>query len=202
MKNFIKFILPLALVFVFTGCEQSEDPEMLDAIDAKYSMNDGDKMVTLGFNINLFGTYQYQGPDMDKCGPFSPETGGYVLVINTGVGTGTHFKKINAYFEFCVDPFTGTYPENDYLFAYLEDEDGDQLFVEVAGQVLPGRAPGMPDFALSYFKDPFSIIGGTGKFEGASGSGFTNDYNFIAKDGLLHTSHHWKGKITMKKGKK
>lgn len=201
MKNLLKFILPLALVFLFTGCEQAEDPEMLDAVAAKYAMSKEGKMVTLGFNIKLFGTYQYQGPEFDKCGPFSPETGGYVLVINTGKGTGTHFKKVTSYFEFCVNPMTGTYPENDYLIAYLEDEDGDQLFVEVAGQVLPGRVAGMPDFALSYFKDPFTIIGGTGKFEGASGGGFTNDYNFIAKDGLVHTSHHWQGKITMKKGK-
>lgn len=201
MKNLLKFILPLALVFLFTGCEKVDDPEILDGVAAKYSMNDGDKMVTLGFNIKLFGTYEYQGPDMegDKCGLFQDT--GFALVINTGVGTGTHFKKVTSYFEFCVNPNTGTYPENDYLYAYLEDEDGDQLFVEVAGQVLPGRAPGMPDFALSYFKDPFTIIGGTGKFEGASGGGFTNDYNFIAKDGLVHTSHHWQGKITMKKGK-
>ena len=201
MKNLLKFILSLTLVFSFTACDQAEDPDLIDGVAAKYSMSDEDKMATLGFNIKLFGTYEYQGPDFegDKCGLYQDT--GFVLVINTGVGTGTHFKKVTSYFEFCVNPMTGTYPENDYLIAYLEDEDGDQLFVEVAGQVLPGRVAGMPDFALSYFKDPFTITGGTGKFEGASGGGFTNDYNFIAKDGLIHTSHHWQGKITMKKGK-
>ena len=57
----------------------------------------------------------------------------------------------------------------------------------------------MPNYALSYFKDPFEITGGTGRFEGATGGGMTNDYNFVGKDGIVHTSHHWQGTITLKK---
>ena len=97
------------------------------------------------------------------------------------------------YFDFCVDVTDSSYP-NDHIIAYFEDENGDQLFVEVAGFVLPGRLPGMPNYAVSYFKDPFEIIGGTGRFEGATGNGVTNDYN-SSKDPYSH--HHWKGKITL-----
>ncbi|MCX2718898.1 hypothetical protein [Lentiprolixibacter aurantiacus] len=198
MKNLLKFILPLALVFAFTGCEQAEDPEMLDGVSAKYSMSDEGKMVTLGFNVHFTG--DYAAPDhAAECGE------GTFPVKNTGMGTGTHFKTVKSYFEFCVRPTAtgGTYPEG-YIVAYFEDEDGDRLYFDVAGEVIGGRLPGMPSYAISYFKDPFTILDGTGKFEGASGGGFTNDYNFVDTiDGVpvQRTRHHWQGKITMKKGK-
>lgn len=196
----------MGVLALFADCQTPDDNEAYDAIYLKNKTNNirhSGEMRTLGFNVTLYGTYEYQGPDEsgDKCGLF--EDTGLILVRNTGVGNGTHFKKVSSYFEFCVRPVAGgggTYPEG-YMEAYFEDEDGDLLYLEVAGQVFPGRLPGMPSFALSYFKDPFTITGGTGKFEGASGGGFTNDYNYIAKDGMVHTSHHWQGKITMRKGK-
>lgn len=112
-------------------------------------------------------------------------------------GTGTHFGKLTSHFDFCVDFTDSSYP-NGVKEAYFEDENGDRLYVYVAGFVVQGRVPGMPSFAQSYFKDPFEIIGGTGRFEGATGSGITNDYNSYKDD---YSHHHWQGKITMKKGK-
>lgn len=201
MKNLLKFILPLALVFVFTGCEQSEDPEMIDGVSAKYVTSNGDKMVTLGFNVHFIGDYAIP-EHAAECGE------GTFPVKNVGTGTGTHFKTVKSYFEFCVRPTDtgGTYPEG-YILAYLEDEDGDRLYVDVEeGEVIGGRLPGMPSYALSYFRDRFTFVPemSTGKFEGATGEAFTNDYNFIDMiDGepVQRTSHHWQGKITMKKGK-
>lgn len=194
MKTLVKFILALAVIGFFTACNSSGDFNFED--DPSFKHHE-DKMVTLGFNVLLYGTYQ-DVPENDDC----PGLG---KVINTGEGTGTHFKKVTSYFEFCVKPTVpggGTYPEG-YIDAYFEDANGDRLFVEVSGEVFVGRVPGMPSYALSYFKDPFTITGGTGKFEGASGSGYTNDYNFFDKkdDGNVHTSHHWQGTITMRKGK-
>ena len=207
MKTLFQWVLGMGALLLLTACETSNENEVYDAVYLKNKASNNElasEMKTLGFNVTLYGTYEYQGPDMsgEKCGLF--EDTGLVLVRNTGVGNGTHFKKVRSFFEFCVRPVAGgggTYPEG-YIDAYFEDEDGDLLFLEVAGQVFPGRLPGMPSFALSYFKDPFTITGGTGKFEGASGDGFTNDYNYRANDGMVHTSHHWQGTITMKKGKK
>lgn len=195
MKTLGKFILALAVIGFFTACNSSADFDFED--DPSFKHHE-DKMVTLGFNVVFTGTYQAPPDSEEPCGP------GLGRVHNTGEGTGTHFKKLTSYFDFCVQPTVpggGTYPEG-YIEAYFEDTNGDQLFVKVSGEVFVGRVPGMPGYALSYFKDPFTIEGGTGKFTGATGSGYTNDYNYFdKKDGQVHTSHHWQGTITMKKGK-
>jgi len=46
------------------------------------------------------------------------------------------------------------------------------------------------------FMDPFEITGGTGQFEGATGSGMTESYVNMTT-GI--TDHVWTGKITIKK---
>ena len=70
--------------------------------------------------------------------------------------------------------------------------------MSVEGAVLPGRLDDHPEEVVSYWRDPFVILGGTGRFEDASGGGMTDDYN-SSEDNNSH--HHWVGTITMKKGK-
>ena len=190
MKTISKILFLMVLFGFVTGCDRSDDLEFYNATSSK---NDLEKNLTIGFNLVFTGTYDLTAPDLDKCGSFLP----YINVINNGEGTGTHFGKLTSHFDFCVDVRDSSYP-NAFEEAYFEDENGDRLNVYVGGFVLPGRMPGMPSFAISYFKDPFLITGGTGRFEGATGSGMTNDYN-SAKDEFSH--HHWTGKITLKKAK-
>lgn len=191
MKNNLKFVAMLFAFVCISGCENNGNMELDDPLLEKHHENG---TVTMGFNLVFTGVYEYQGPNEGKCGPFPP----YFNVINKGEGTGTHFGKVKSHFDFCVDYTNASYP-NGFEVAYFEDESGDQLFVYVEGFVLPGRVSGMPSYATSYFKDPFTITGGTGKFEGATGSGYTNDYN-SDKDAYSH--HHWTGKITLKKKNK
>lgn len=195
MRALAKFILAFAVIGFFSACNSTDDFEIENDPAFKHHEN---KMVELGFNVVFTGEYQSIGLDAQNC----PGLG---KVINTGEGTGTHFKKLTSYFEFCVNPSDGTYPYG-YIDAYFTDQDGDILYLDIeSGQVLPGRVPGIPNYGVSYFKDEFTITGGTGKFEGASGGGVTNDYNFpVEEDGYIYptkTRHHWKGTITMKKGK-
>lgn len=193
MKKLLTIILTFCFLAIFTGCEQTDDQLLENPTSLKYQEA---QMRTLGFNLVFKGNYEFPTHGAECAEGTFP-------VRNAGEGTGTHFKKLSTVFEFCVKPTgpgSGTYPEG-YFNAYFEDENGDRLFVDVSGEVFAGRVPGMPNYAISYFKDPFFIIGGTGKFEGATGHGYTNDYNFINKDGVQQTSHHWQGKIKMRKGK-
>ena len=183
----LSFLLSLSLLFLFSCSIDEIDTN--EQLNTDYSKKDQKETLTLGFNLVFTGTYDYIGPS-DNCP-------GMVIVKNNGEGTGTHFGKLSSHFEFCIGPGS-TYP-NGYIDAYFEDENGDRLNVYVEGAVLGGRVPGMPNFANSYFKDPFEIIGGTGRFEGATGSGMTNDYN-SDKDPYSH--HHWQGKITLKSKQK
>ena len=185
MKALLKIFFFMAVISLVAGCESTDVVDLENDSLSKIEMA---KSRTMGFNIVFTGNYDFTGPD-PICGDFPP----LIRIINTGEGTGTHLGKFTVYFDFCVDVTDSSYP-NDHIIAYFEDENGDQLFVEVAGFVLPGRLPGMPNYAVSYFKDPFEIIGGTGRFEGATGNGVTNDYN-SSKDPYSH--HHWKGKITL-----
>ena len=198
MKKLLRIILAMAVIGFFTACSGTDDFE-LENLDA--FKHHEEKELTLGFNALFIGDYQF--PDFDPA--LCPDL---VQVKNTGVGTGTHFKTLKSYFEFCVQPVApedgggGTYPEG-HMIAYFEDENGDKLYIKIdGGRVYGGRVPGMPSYALSYFKDYFEFDGGTGKFEGASGSGYTNDYNFIDKKlGIQRTSHHWQGTLTLIKKK-
>ncbi|MCK5401928.1 MAG: hypothetical protein KAJ28_09875 [Flavobacteriaceae bacterium] len=189
MKILLKTFFLMAVFSLVAGCDRTDD---LEFDNASLSNNDFKKNINMGFNLVFTGTYDLTAPDLDKCGSFPP----MINVINNGEGTGTHFGKLTSHFDFCVDVRDSSYP-NAFEEAYFEDENGDRLYVYVEGFVLPGRVPGMPNFANSYFKDPFVITGGTGRFEGATGSGMTNDYN-SSKDPFSH--HHWKGKITLLKG--
>jgi hypothetical protein len=63
---------------------------------------------------------------------------------------------------------------------------------------MEGRLSDRPSYVIEYWRDPFVILGGTGRFEGATGGGMTDDYN-SALDPYSH--HHWNGTITMVKGK-
>jgi len=153
--------------------------------------------VTVPFKADFVGTYMYAGPDA-SCGEWNPDGGVmWGMVINEGTGTGTYIGKFSNYFEFCCEFVSGIYPAN-HMVAYFTAANGDILYVSCAGQVLNGRLDYHPDDVNSYFKDPFVILGGTGKFEGATGSGYTDDYN---RDSYPDNSfHHWKGTITLVKG--
>ena len=85
-----------------------------------------------------------------------------------GEGTGTHLGKLTSTFTFCGDG--GFYSGQGYFVA----ADGDSLFIEIAGQVFVEIPWDPATHYDAYFQDPFSFVGGTGRFEGASGGGMTD----------------------------
>ena len=199
MKTLVKFLFFVACIGLVVACSKSDEviEEMSDA-DLKSAKSE---TVTVGFNAVFTGEYMDgTGPNL-MCGECDPSQGYcWGLVINEGKGTGTHLGKFTHKFEFCCNFMTGEYPgPSEYVEGCFIAENGDMMFVTVAGRVLTGRLPGLPSYAIEYFRDPFEITGGTGCFEGATGYGITNDYN-SSKDPYSH--HHWKGKITMMKSKK
>ena len=183
MKALLNIIVVFILISFVSGCKNKTNQDVKNKEQTV-------KPVDIDFDIVLTGTYMSQEAD-SICGE-EP----MIRVVNQGTGFGVHFGKLISYFDFCVDTSDGTYPQ-DYMEAYLEDQNGDRIFIRISGQVLQGRDPQMPEDAISYFIDPIDIIGGTGIFEGATGSGVTSDYN-SSKDPYSH--HRWKGTITLKKG--
>ena len=111
--------------------------------------------------------------------------------LNTqqGSGSATLVGNFTTQLTFCVNPATFEY-EN--VQGSLVAENGDEMFITGEGQVVPTEKEG---YDLE-FMDPFTITGGTGQFEGASGSGMTESYVNMTTG---QTDHVWTGKLTVKK---
>jgi len=189
----------LALASLLVACSESTDfwgnetPEpftgdLTSDENARRAGHDKPVMVTVPFKADFIGEYQPIIGDPECTAPQL-----YPVSVDFE-GTGTHLGKFTGNFSFCVDG------ENNYgpSVSYMVAANGDILFVSIEGQVIIGREDDHPDYVVSYWRDPFVILGGTGRFEGATGEGMSDDYN-SSED--INSHHHWVGTITMKKGK-
>ncbi|MBW6536117.1 MAG: hypothetical protein K0B11_14005 [Mariniphaga sp.] len=199
MKTLLKIFFFAALTGLLAGCNKTDafiDDETVELKKAQVE-------VTVPFIADLVGDY---------VGFFFPGDVGFECdeifncrVLIDAQGTATHMGKIESHFNFCAcgpdDPEIegpdSKYGPTDLCFTAA---NGDKLFLSCGGSVVDGRLPHHPEDVNSYWHDPFVITGGTGKFEGATGSGWTDDYN---RDSYPANSfHHWSGEITLVKGKK
>ena len=202
MKTFKQLLFLTACIFMLSTC--TIDDAILDvnsratSTDESLSTslknsNDKSHFVTVPFKADFIGVYIHAGPDFEELTGLEPKCE-FARVIVDFEGNGTHLGKFTGNFDFCVGP--DGYGQTD---AYMVAANGDSLFVSIAGNVIDGRIEDYhPDYVVSYWQDPFEILGGTGRFEGATGSGVSDDYN-SSRDPNSH--HSWYGTITMKKGK-
>jgi hypothetical protein len=198
MKTFKLLLLVVIFSGLLAGCSK-DDLTSNDEVQLKSAQPHS---VTLPFKAEFVNTYLDEtGPD-PICGDWNPDEGQFwMMVYGEGGGNATHLGKFTHHFEFCCDWASGIYPgPSGYMEAYFVAANGDSLFLHIEGQVIDGRLDHHPADVNSYFTDPWEITGGTGRFEGASGHGMTDDYN---RDSYPANSfHHWTGTITLKKGKK
>jgi len=188
MKTLKTLLLSMAVMCIMISCGRSGNVAAGDSPGKSKA-----KMVTLPFDVTAKGNYVYVGPDtltVPKCvAPLN-----IWRAIVEGDGTGTPTGDFKMHFDFCGDSLSNY----GNTVAYMALSDGDTIFVTGSGRVMDGRLSDHPAFVVSYWKDPFVILGGTGKYAGATGEIMTNDYN-SSEDSNSH--HHWTGTITMKKGK-
>lgn len=143
---------------------------------------------TKAFDARFTGTYTAVTPDSVLCGP------GGMHVIVDGTGSNDLMGEFTVHFDFCVDP-EGYYGEHG-MSAFMIDSQGDTLFLgmDERGRVIEGRLDEHPSHVVSYWQDEFLFTGGSGKFEGATGSCVSDDFN-SSED--AHSHHHWTGEITL-----
>jgi hypothetical protein len=187
MKHLKTSLIILATLCLIISCGRSDKTSKDKSKLKKGEM----EMVTLPFEVTALGNYMYFGPDTLP-NPKCVEPLAEWRVIVDGNGSGTPVGDFTVHFDFCGDSLSN-YGNNE---AYMALSDGDTLFVTGAGRVYDGRLDEHPAYVTSYWKDPFVILGGTGKYEGATGDIMTDDYN-SSEDPYSH--HHWKGTITMMK---
>lgn len=197
MKTFKLLFLIGVLCGLLTSCNKDEatscDDDLLKSAQPV--------TVTLPFDATFLGTYvdeSYPGDENYTCDLLYE-----CHVVVDVVGTATHMGKITGTFDFCAcGPDDPDIPGLDWQYAPTETAlmaaNGDILIVTCSGSVIAGHADDQPDYINSYWRDEFLILGGTGRFEGATGGGMTDDFN---SDLDNHSHHHWTGSITLIKGK-
>jgi len=177
------FALVLFLVLNFYSCTNfsSKSKQTEEKIE----------MITEVFDAKFIGNYVYVGPDTLPTQKCTDSLTTWRAIVDC-MGTSNIMGDVKIHFDFCGDE-NGNYGNT---FAYFVDKSNDTLFVSCEGSVIEGKKKEHLSFVTSYWKDDFEILGGTGKFEGASGKGKTDDYN-SSEDPNSH--HHWKGTITYEK---
>jgi hypothetical protein len=124
--------------------------------------------------------------------------------VQEGSGQATHLGKLSTRITFCVDTadlqddgtLTGdeSAPYNNGEGTFIA-ANGDELYFTIEGVVLPSDHP---EYNFE-FQDPFIFTGGTGRFAGASGGGWTDS---LVDQSTDRTEHIWTGKILFDNGNK
>ena len=182
LKNIAALALGLCLVFNLNSCKNS-------APDSKQSEEKVVK-ITKPFEAEFIGNYIYFGPDTLES-PKCNDSLSYRIIVDCE-GSGNIMGNFRGHFDFCSNE-QGYYGN---VYGYFVDESNDSLFIggDGIGRVIDGKTEEHPEFVTSYWKDDFQLIGGTGKYKGATAAGKTDDYN-SSEDPNSH--HNWKGTITL-----
>ena len=112
------------------------------------------------------------------------------LIRQKGEGTDKLLGDFTFVAPCCTYLATGEYFGGPSSFGYFEDENGDHLNVINAGQILPSTKEGYD----LMFQNPIEVDGGTGRFEGATGSGMTDSFVNLEEG---RTDHVWTGIIIL-----
>jgi hypothetical protein len=184
MKQLKKLLILTIALCLLISCGRSENTSKSNSLKKGKT-----EMVTLPFDVTATCDYTYFGPDTLPNPKCTDALSAWRAIVD-GKGTGTPVGDFSVHFDFCGDSLSN-YGNTE---AYMAFSDGDTLFVSGAGRVLDGRLDVHPAFVTSYWKDTYVILGGTGKYEGATGNIITDDYN-SSEDPNSH--HHWTGTITM-----
>lgn len=133
-----------------------------------------------------------------------PACGAPPWLLNTQVGAGhaTHLGQFTVHITFCVDATDllddGQLTAGESLpyvdgFGTMVAANGDELHIEIEGAVIPSTNPEY-DFQ---FSDPFTFVGGTGRFTEATGAGMTSSF---VSSAIQRTTHDWTGTLTVSRG--
>lgn len=204
MYRFHRFVsgrTALALALLGGACDDPLSPGLPGAHpDAAVSPSHAaDGSVTVPFEARFFTDLVSIAPDA-SCG--APPR---LLNTQEGYGEATHLGRFSVRITFCFDPSEllddGRLTEGESLpydngVGTLTAANGDELRIAIAGAVLPS---GHPDFDFE-FSDPFGLVGGTGRFEGATGGGVTSSLvDFDSQPS--RTVHEWSGTLTVRPGR-
>jgi len=167
MKTKILALLILSLL-LFSCQEGDSDFLEKDTINALLEKSsDKEVFVTVPFKTNLSVWDRSDYAD-NRCG-----NAPIFYLTMEGNGNITHMGNSTTVFNFCVDTSDGSYWDTVVTFVAA---NGDELYAEIpVGQIIPNDEINS-DYYQTKFNDPMYFVGGTGRFEDASGEAMTHAY--------------------------
>jgi hypothetical protein len=179
MKPILMFLLLVTFGFIFSCTKEPVPTERVAStitkpFEAKYT----------GVNKNIANS------NLSTC------DSEFQRILEVAYGKGDYVGFSTLYSDFCFNT-----KELKVGLSYIRTYKGDTLFISYYGKTCKGL--GIPVSADNDHPDeiccwniPFVILGGTGLFKHAGGSGVTDDY----LSSVNHTYYHsWTGEITLSK---
>ena len=193
MKTF-QFILILFSGIVISGCQKSGD-DLAIAKGNDYNLKSKENgQNTIPFKSDFYTQRNY---DVNLVG-WCTEDPFLTFNYQVGEGNATHLGKFTTTMQFCVNGFQYKNGEGVFIAA-----NGDELYFNIPSEGEVGQIFTIehPLYELQ-FQDPFEFTGGTGRFEGASGGGYTNSFvDLFDDDGNFipdhNTDHEWNGTLIL-----
>ena len=204
MKTIKFFFIAILSIAFISACEKSAEQlsneDLLQVQDDNENFNKNSKDQRLiPFKADFYTIRNYDSTGICSEPPFIS------FNYQLGEGNATHLGKIIASMTFCVDPPNFAYKNGQGVFVAA---NGDELYYWIpspgeVGYIIPYDHP-VYDYQ---FQDPFTFNGGTGRFEGASGEGYTNSFvNLFDDDNNIipehRTDHEWTGTLILPKKSK
>jgi len=186
-------ILPLTiLMLMLFACQNTSDDFLeIDTTNTLLKENSAKSIfVDVPFKAD-FSEWNESDYTDDRCG-------GYPNFFLTMIGYGNiaHLGNTDVTFTFCCDVSTGAYYDTNVIFVAA---NGDELYAEVPiGQIVPNEEDNS-DYYQTRFNDPMYFVGGTGRFEDASGEAMTHAYVHDGAD-EWRTDFFSEGILILKKG--
>ena len=194
MKTFKGLLFLFAGIGLLISCSKSDDMLPIDdplGSNLKSAVN---KSVTVSVPFKAdFSVWDHSDYTDLSCG-------GFPVFFLTMVGEGniTHLGKMTTRMTFCCNVMTGYYYDTECTFVAA---NGDELYALIPeGQIIPNDEDNSAYYQTK-FNDLIIFTGGTGRFEGASGSAYTNAY---VHDGVdeWRTDFFSTGSLILVKGKR
>ena len=178
MKTVKQFLFLLACIIMLSTCTNSD--VVLDDDSLTTTLKKGqDKTVLVTVPLKAhFSVWNHTDYSDRSCG----EKPIFKLTM-IGEGNMTHLGKISTTMTFCNNRPTGAYWDTDIVFIAA---NGDELYASVPeGQIYPNDEYDVNYYAAR-FNDKMYFTGGTGRFEDASGEGWTNAYVHLPTNEYRH----------------
>lgn len=171
MKTVKKMLLVVFSILLMFSCGKIVDEDInanLKSGELGMDKTHETKMVTVPFKAE-FTVWRALPPGTGDC-----ETGNFrETMMMKGNGKVAHMGQLKEiYMTFCVNP--GTFEYSFVEPGKFVAANGDELYFVGEGQIMPYSGDN-PEYQLQ-FNDDLVFIGGTGRFEGASGSAKTNAF--------------------------